>query len=163
MALVELNHYYPSIDQADEYDLTNFEVIARGDEKVGTVASILVNEDNNRIHYLVVDTGLLWFGKKLLLPIGLVEIVYMDRRVYVESLTKEQVKALPEYTNGQPTSSNHEDNHEEQIRQLLSSLADPKGGQPENPAAYDFELSSDLYAVKDDRLKLLQDQLSREH
>lgn len=71
MALVELKHYYPSIKQADAYDLTNFDVVAKGDEKVGTVASIWADDQSNRIHYLMIDTGVLWFGKNILLPIGL--------------------------------------------------------------------------------------------
>lgn len=81
----------------------------------------------------------------------------MDRQVYIEPLTKEQVKALPEYRGDRPIDSNHE----QQIRQLLDSFVSPQGGQPRNPAAYDVDSTSNLYTVKDDRLKTLQDQLSQ--
>jgi hypothetical protein len=157
MALVELEHYYPSVKQTGDYDLTNFNVIAKGDEKVGTVASVLVEDRSQRIRYLVVDAGFWLLGKKLLLPIGLAEIVYMDRQVYVENLTKEQIKALPEYQDNITANSSYE----EQIHQILSTFAIPESGQPGNPAAYDLDAEGTLYTVKDQRLKSLQEQLNQ--
>jgi hypothetical protein len=158
MALVELEHFYPSVKQAEGYDLTNFKVIAKGDETVGTVASVLVDNQSHHIRYLVVVTGFWLFGKKLLLPIGLAEIVYMDRQVYVETLTKEQVKALPEYQENQAAHSSYE----EQIRESLRSFANPEVEQPGNPAAYDLDTEANLYTVKDQRLQSLQEQLSQQ-
>ena len=47
--------------------------------------------------YIVVDTGFWIFGKKRLIPAGVVTAVeHDDKRVFV-SLTKEQVKAAPNY------------------------------------------------------------------
>jgi hypothetical protein len=47
--------------------------------------------------YVVVDTGPWIFGKKVMLPAGVIERVdYDDETVYV-SLTKEQIKNAPEF------------------------------------------------------------------
>lgn len=56
MALIELDTYYPDNKQAafSEYDITNFDIIAKGDEKVGSVVSVLV--DDSLIRYLT-DEG----------------------------------------------------------------------------------------------------------
>ena len=47
--------------------------------------------------YVVVDTGFWIFGKKRLVPAGVIERVdHADRRVYV-SMTKDQIKSAPDY------------------------------------------------------------------
>ncbi len=47
--------------------------------------------------YIVVDTGPWIFGKKVLLPAGLVERIDTDGRVVYVGLTKEQIKDAPEF------------------------------------------------------------------
>lgn len=44
MTLVKLDSYYSDYKQSafSEYDITNFKVIAKGDEKIGSVANIWV-------------------------------------------------------------------------------------------------------------------------
>jgi hypothetical protein len=158
MGLVKLNHYYPDYKQAafSEYDITNFDVIAKGDEKVGSVASVLVDDQSDRIRYLVVDTGFWILGKKVLLPIALGQIVYMDRRVYVEGLTEEQVKALPEYTDDIVI----DPNYEAQIRSVLRPLvAEVTTDQVDNPATYTLDQEPYFYEIKDPQLKAVQEQL----
>ena len=46
---------------------------------------------------MVISTGFLGFGKKILLPIGLSRIDYNAGRVFVDGLSKEQAEQLPEY------------------------------------------------------------------
>jgi hypothetical protein len=47
--------------------------------------------------YLVVDTGFWIFGKKRLIPAGLVKMIdHNDRKVYV-AMTKDQIKNAPDY------------------------------------------------------------------
>ncbi len=98
MALVKLRDYYAdSSDVVDsESDIRNFDVYAQGDDKVGTVNDILVDEEEGRIRYLIVDTGFWVFGKKVLMPIGMAQIDYTDRRINARSLSKEQVENLPD-------------------------------------------------------------------
>lgn len=157
MALAKLDHYYPDYKQAaSDYDVTNFDVIAKGDKKVGSVANVLVDEQTSCLRYLVVDTGFWVLGKKVLLPIALGRIVYMDRHVYVEGLSKEQVKALPDYSDGITIDSNYE----EQVRSVLRPLvAEATTNQIDNPATYDLDREPYFYEIKDERLKAVQEQL----
>jgi hypothetical protein len=47
--------------------------------------------------YLVVDTGFWIFGKKRLIPVGVVDrIDHADEKVYVQ-MTKDQIKNAPDY------------------------------------------------------------------
>jgi hypothetical protein len=74
-------------------DLTGYKVEA-ADGGIGKVdeASHVVEGA-----YLVVDTGLWIFGKKVMIPAGTVNHVDHDeRKVYVDRM-KEQIKAAPEY------------------------------------------------------------------
>jgi len=67
------------------------------DAKVGSVKNILVDEAGN-FRYLVIDTGGWIFGKQVLLPMGRARIDDQNRRIYATGLTKEQAKALPEFS-----------------------------------------------------------------
>jgi hypothetical protein len=157
MTLAKLDRYYPDYKQAaSDYDVTNFDVIAKGDEKVSSVANVLVDEQTSRLRYLVVDTGFWVLGKKVLLPITLGRIVYMDRHVYVEGLSKEQVKALPEYSDDITIDSNYE----EQVRSALRPLvAEATTNQIDNPGTYDLDREPYFYEIKDERLKAVQEQV----
>ena len=75
-------------------DLTGYSVAAV-DGDIGHV-----NEATNELlgsSYLVVDTGPWIFGRKVLLPAGVVRrIDTVEHKVYVDR-TKHQIKAAPEY------------------------------------------------------------------
>ena len=101
MALVSLKEAYPdyrnqfkdnSLSHIDDYS-----VYANGDDKVGSVEDGLFDDTTGQFRYLIVDTGVWIFGKKVLLPIGAARFDNAKERVYVEGLTKEQVEHLPEY------------------------------------------------------------------
>jgi hypothetical protein len=47
--------------------------------------------------YLVVDTGFWIFGKKRLIPAGVIERVDDDGRKVFVSMTKDQIKSAPDY------------------------------------------------------------------
>lgn len=97
MALYRIKDFDPDYrnhfdgDDVKDLDLYN------GDEKIGSVNDVLVDEDG-RFRYLVISTGAWIFGKKVLLPIGRAQIDYNARRVYAQGLTKSQVEQLPEFT-----------------------------------------------------------------
>lgn len=74
-------------------DMTGFDVEAT-DGSIGTVDEATLDVGAG---YLVVDTGTWIFGKKVLLPAGLVAAVHReDGKVFVE-LTKDEIKDAPEY------------------------------------------------------------------
>ncbi|KOP24628.1 photosystem reaction center subunit H [Hapalosiphon sp. MRB220] len=158
MALIKLDEYYPNYRKQapHDYDITNFDVIAKGDEKVGSVESILVDHDSGNFRYVVVDTGFWILGKKILLPIGLGRIVYMDRRIHVQALTKEQIENLPEYKDNLTINPDYE----ERVRSVLRPLvAEAKANQVYNPDTYDLSQEPYFYEVNDQTLKSTQEKL----
>lgn len=74
-------------------ELVGFDVEAT-DGHIGKVDEATAETDRYR---LVVDTGFWIFGKKRLIPAGMVERVELaEEKVYVR-MTKEEVKSAPEY------------------------------------------------------------------
>lgn len=61
-----------------------------------------------------INTGIWIFGKKVLLPIGCSQVDYDTHRVYAVNLTKAQVEALPEFTDGMTVDFDYE----HQVRQV---------------------------------------------
>ncbi|MGB3138983.1 MAG: PRC-barrel domain-containing protein, partial [Nodosilinea sp.] len=122
MPLYRLEDYYPDYretladGQIDK--IGSYSVYARGDDKVGSVKDLLV-DDSGRFRYLVVDTGLWIFGKTVLLPIGVAEFDYNESRIYVNALTKEQVEHLPEYDDNLVV----DEDYENQIRRVYQPIA----------------------------------------
>ena len=74
-------------------DLTGWDVEA-SDGHIGKVDDATYETSSS---WLVVDTGFWIFGKKRLIPAGVVERVdHTDRTVYVD-MTKEQIKSAPDF------------------------------------------------------------------
>ncbi len=112
----------------DDSDIKGLDFYS-GDEKVGSVEDILV-DDNGQFRYLVVHTGIWILGKKILFPIGLARIDHSQKRVYADGLTKPQVESLPEFRNDMVVDYDHE----EQLRSVYRPTA-PRVMQPE-PSSY---------------------------
>jgi hypothetical protein len=107
MPLHRIRDFNPDYRQHfDDRDLLKFDVYS-GSEKVGSVDDLLV-DDSGQFRYLVVNTGAWIVGKKVLVPIGTVRIDDGSRRVYVDGLTREQAKNLPEYK-GDPVDYEYEE------------------------------------------------------
>ena len=78
---------------ADQADLVGYDVEAT-DGHIGKIDK--TTEDTSR-RFLVVDTGFWIFGKKRMVPAGLVSrIDHNDQRLFI-SMTKDQVKSAPDY------------------------------------------------------------------
>ena len=77
----------------DKRDFVGYDVEAL-DGSIGKIDK--ASTDTSR-RYVVVDTGFWIFGKKRLIPAGVVTSVdHTDRRVHV-SMTKDQIKEAPDY------------------------------------------------------------------
>jgi uncharacterized protein (TIGR02271 family) len=113
MTLVSLKDTYPDYRDTFSDDslshLDDYSVYADDDNKVGAVEDGLFDDVTGQFRYLVVDTGVWIFGKKVLLPIGKAEFDTNQRRVYVRGLTKEQVEKLPEYDRNKAIDYDHEE------------------------------------------------------
>lgn len=95
-------------------DIKNYDVYSDvGDDKVGSVQDILVDETGN-LRYLVVNTGMWSVGKRVLLPVGRSRIDDNNRRVYARGLTKDQVERLPDFNDLERVNYDYE----EQVREV---------------------------------------------
>jgi hypothetical protein len=74
-------------------DLTGFEVEA----KDGSIGKVDESTNEAGESYLVVDTGVWIFGKKVLLPAGIVERVDRDEEKVYVGRTKDEIKDAPEF------------------------------------------------------------------
>lgn len=129
MALYKINDFDPDYhSHFDDHDIKGLDLYA-GNDKIGSVEDILV-DDQGLFRYLVINTGLWVFGKKVLFPIGRARIDYDHNRVYADHLTKEQVEALPELTDDITLDYDHE----EQVRGVYRSYRPNR--QEDEPAAY---------------------------
>ena len=78
---------------ADQADLVGYDVDAT-DGHIGKIDK--TTEDTSR-RFVVVDTGFWIFGKKRMVPAGLVSRVdHNDKRVFI-GMTKDQIKSAPDY------------------------------------------------------------------
>ena len=79
------------------------------DGKVGSIHDLLFDDQTGRVMYMVVDTGNLFTGRKVLLaPSWVQAISWMDEEVDVD-LKVETVKASPEYDPAVPIREEDED------------------------------------------------------
>ncbi|MEV4538379.1 PRC-barrel domain-containing protein [Asanoa sp. NPDC049518] len=74
-------------------DLVGYKVEATD----GSIGKIDAHSSDVAASYLVVDTGAWIFGKKVMLPAGVVnQVDHDERKVYVDR-NKDQIKSAPEY------------------------------------------------------------------
>jgi uncharacterized protein (TIGR02271 family) len=161
MPLVKLEDFYPNYrdESSDLDDIKHFDVYVQNDEKVGSIDYVLVDEQDGRFRYFVVDTGFWIFGKKVLLPVGLASISYSDRRVYVRSLTKQQVEDLPNFDDLEKVDYDYE----ERVRGTYRPIA---SGSTSNMTydrnTYRYQQEPSLYNLNDrdqKNLKLYEERL----
>ncbi|TAE56043.1 MAG: DUF2382 domain-containing protein, partial [Oscillatoriales cyanobacterium] len=144
-------------------DIKGFDVYAGdSDEKVGTVYDALVDE-TGRFRYLVVDTGIWIFGKKVLLPIGSARFDYGAHRVYATGLrSKAQAEQLPAYNEMEPLDYDRE----EQVRGVYRNPG-TAATSTATPASYDrssysYDIDRPLYETNEQNhqnLKLYEERL----
>ncbi|MBW4622726.1 MAG: DUF2382 domain-containing protein [Cyanosarcina radialis HA8281-LM2] len=108
MALHKIKDFDPDYRDYLNDDIIGFDVYSDND-KVGSVDDVLVDEEGE-FRYLVVNTGVWIFGKKVLLPMGRARIYNNnDRRVYVNGLTRQEVENLPEYNDDMTVDYDYEE------------------------------------------------------
>ncbi len=90
---VELDSDEPSASSQLNRDIIGYDVDAT-DGSIGKIDEATFDIDSS---YLVIDTGWWIFGKKRLVPAGLVTGIDDDSRVVHVSCDKEAIKAGPDY------------------------------------------------------------------
>ncbi len=87
----------------------NFEVIDRNAKSIGRMDDFIVDDQEWMIRYMVLDTGNILTGKKVLVsPIWLNEIDFDQKKVYLD-LAKETIEEAPEFDPGQPINRKYEE------------------------------------------------------
>ncbi|MEA5604834.1 DUF2382 domain-containing protein [Nostoc sp. UHCC 0252] len=122
-------------------DVRALELYTGGGDRVGSVADVIVDDDGH-FRYLVIDTNVDFFGKKILLPIGLSRIDYAARRVYVDGLSKQQVEGLVEYK--EDTIFDH--HYEEKVR---SGFRTPTSNVTYDSDTYNYQTEPALYGLNE--------------
>ncbi|MEG3840121.1 DUF2382 domain-containing protein [Microcoleus sp. herbarium14] len=170
MALQKIEEFYPNYKEeifAGD-DIKGFDVYAGdSDEKVGTVYDALVDE-TGRFRYLVVDTGIWIFGKKVLLPIGSARFDYGARRVHATGLrSKAQAEQLPAYNELEPVDYDGEEKVRGVYRNQDTAAASTAVASTATPASYDrsnysYDIDRPLYETNEQNhqnLKLYEERL----
>jgi hypothetical protein len=107
---------YPQVDEGpSSFDLGGYGVEAI-DGSIGKVDDATYEAGNA---HLVVDTGPWIFGKKVILPAGVVRSVDSDQEIVYVNRTKEQIKNAPEFDESLITDSAY--------RNRLGSYYGPEG------------------------------------
>ena len=78
---------------SEDRDLVGYDVEAEG----GTIGKIDEATAEASSQWLVVDTGFWIFGKKRVIPAGVVVGMDHEARTVIVSMSKDQVKAAPDY------------------------------------------------------------------
>ena len=110
MALVKLGDFDPDYQHSfGDNDIKGMGVYTQGDEKVGTVSDVLVDEEGN-FRYFIVDLGFWIFGKKVLMPVGRSRVDQNANRIYAVGMTREQADNLPEFNENLEIDYDYEEN-----------------------------------------------------
>ncbi len=84
---------YRDSEWSEDNDLVGYEVEAAG----GSIGKIDQASTEASQQWLVVDTGFWIFGKKRVIPAGVVVGIDHDSRRVIISMSQDQVKAAPDY------------------------------------------------------------------
>ena len=156
MALYKLEDFDPNYKEVfGGEDIKQMSLYTQGEDKVGSVEDALVDHEG-RFRYLVIDTGPLFLGKKVLLPIGLSRLDYNQKRVYVDGLSKEQVENLPEYDETMTVDYDYE----EKVRGAYRTPETQNAAY--NKDNYSYQNDAALYGLNDrdhSNIKLYEERL----
>ena len=126
-------------------------------EKIGAVRDALVEPGTGKIRFLLVDAGGWFSSKEVLVPVGYARID--DSGVYFDNLTKDQVKAMTEYREGQAYTADMMDTDERVLRGV--SDVDTAGYRERVVSGKDTAVTDyrqKAYSTPD-RLQLLEERL----
>jgi len=84
---------YRSPQQSQTEQLTGFDVEAVD----GSIGKIDEANAETGSSCLVVDTGWWIFGKKRMIPAGMIDTIDLDKEKVYVNMTKDQIKAAPDY------------------------------------------------------------------
>ncbi|BDP42220.1 hypothetical protein DAETH_21890 [Deinococcus aetherius] len=86
----------------------------QGGDKIGTVRDALVDPGTGRIRYLILDVGGWFSSKEVVVPVG--HARFADDGVYFDNLTKDQVRDMSEYRQGETYTDQSFESNERVLR-----------------------------------------------
>jgi uncharacterized protein (TIGR02271 family) len=149
MALLKLADAYPNYQQEifGGDDIKGYDVYSQTEEKIGSVYDALV-DDSGSFRYFVIDTGFWVFGKKVIVPMGNVQLDYDRHRVYVTGMTKEEVERMPEYNDDMTIDYDYEERVRNTFRPTVAH-AGTTSATVERPTydrnSYNYDYDQSLY------------------
>ena len=157
MALYKLADFDPNYKEVfGGEDIKEMSLYTQGGDKIGSIHDALVDHEG-RFRYLVIQTEAIFFGKKILLPIGLSRLDYNQKRVYVDGLNKQQVENLPEYDDSMAVDYDYE----ERVRGAYH--APEAQNVTYHQDNYNYQKDSSLYNLNDrnhSNIKLYEERLT---
>ena len=96
------DHHLRSTDEVTGYHLVAL------DGEIGHVDDFLIEDETWAIRYIVVATKNWWPGKKVLISPKWIEAVSWEQREVKIGLSRETIKAAPEYTDDSPLTRDYE-------------------------------------------------------
>ncbi|HEY9596384.1 MAG TPA: DUF2382 domain-containing protein [Cyanophyceae cyanobacterium] len=167
MNLYKLADAYPNYKQEifGGDDIKGYDVYSgQNSEKIGSVYDALVDESGS-FRYFVIDTGFWVFGKKVLVPIGNLQIDYDRHRVYVPGMTKDEVERMPEYNDNMTVDYDYEERVRTFFRPKAAGTA-ATASVTDRPVydrnSYNYDYDRDLYqanAENHQKIKLYEERL----
>ena len=160
MALLKLADAYPNYRQEifGGDDIKGYDVYAaEGNDKIGSVYDALIDESGS-FRYFVIDTGFWVFGKKVLVPMGKVQIDYDQHRIYVSGMTKQEVENMPEYNDNMTVDYDYEERVRNTFRPTTGTATRPTYDRN----TYNYEHERPLYQANEgnhQRIKLYEERL----
>lgn len=163
MALLKLADAYPNYKQEifGGDDIKGYDVYAtEGNDKIGSVYDALIDEQGS-FRYFVIDTGFWVFGKKVLVPMGSVQIDYDQHRIYVTGMTKQEVENMPEYDDSMTVDYHYEERIRNVFRPKTATAASAaRPAYDHNSYSYDHDAA--LYQANEgnnQRIRLYEERL----
>jgi hypothetical protein len=79
-------------------DVNGFKIHASDEEKTGHVDDFVIDDETWAIRYLIINTGNIFTGRKVLISPQWIDRISWDDSVVYINLTKENIKQSPEYS-----------------------------------------------------------------
>lgn len=160
MALLKLADAYPNYKQEifGGDDIKGYDVYAGNNEKIGSVYDALIDEQGS-FRYFVVDTGFWVFGKKVLVPMGKVQIDYDRHRISVQGMTKEEVERMPEYSDNMTVDYDYEERVRSSYRPTTAQATATAAQPTYDRNTYSYERDAEMYQPNDQKIKLYEERV----
>lgn len=152
--LSELNHTDYNLNDSQIYNPVGGTAYGYDNEKIGSIRDALVEPGTGKIRFLLVDVGGWFSSKEVLVPVGYARID--DNGVYFDNLTKDQVKAMSEYREGDAYSAEMMDTDERVLRGTGDTAAATTGAAVADTDVAEYRQKA--YSTPD-RLQLLEERL----